>query len=357
MGHSRETNQSQPTPPRQRRNVEERPADRATDVRLARHPLTDITLFGELPEHNVSPFETRSARSLIQHTRAGEGADLDPFVTHDGVLLAFASTRHSPQPDVYFKRVGGMAVTQLTADPSADVQPAINPRGTHVAFASNRSGNWDIWVMQIDGQKIVHPSWSSDGERLVYCMLPPSGQWEIWIADADEGANRKFVGYGLFPEWSPIDDVVLFQRARQRGTRWFGIWTLEIIDGEPGLPTEIAASSEASLITPSFSADGQRIAFAAVTPEAGATVSPQSAGTADIWTVHSDGTSRTRLTDGRSSNFTPVWSPDGRIFFTSARSGREAIWSVMSSDGSTDIQGPMMPGNASAGVVLNVPEE
>jgi Tol biopolymer transport system component len=54
----------------------------------------------------------------------------------------------------------------------------------------------------------------------------------------------------------------------------------------------------------------------------------------DIWTMASDGSGRTRLTDDPAEDFDPSWSPDGsRIAFRSHRDGNEEVY-VMASDGS-----------------------
>ena len=173
-----------------------------------------ITMFGELPYSGGAPYETRSSLSLRRHTFAEEGADFDPDVGPSGKRMVFASTRHSDGPDLYIKHVDGVAVTQLTADPASDVQPEFSPDERRVAFSSDRAGNWDIWVVGADGQHLVQvtnspaneiaPSWSPDGRSLVYCMLPAvGGQWEMWISDAAGTGIRRFIGYGLFPKWSP----------------------------------------------------------------------------------------------------------------------------------------------------------
>ena len=51
--------------------------------------------------------------------------------------------------------------TFLTSDPALDYDPAFSPDGTRIAFTSTRSGNSDIWVMNIDGtnptQVTFHP--------------------------------------------------------------------------------------------------------------------------------------------------------------------------------------------------------
>jgi TolB protein len=243
---------------------------------------------------------------------------------------------------LYLKSVDGLAVTQLTSDRASDVQPVFSPDDTRVAFASDRASNWDIWVIRLDGgQPIqitdgladeIHPSWSPDGRKLVYCSQPAQGgPWELWITEADGGSMRKFIGYGLFPQWSPVGDTILFQRSRERGSRVFSIWTLTLVDGEPRYPTEIASSPHQALTLPTWDRDGRRIAFTSVEDVVGDDSPKTSAPRQqlDIWLMSADGSGKVRLTDGHSANFAPAFSPDGRLFFTTDRSGRENIWSLV----------------------------
>ena len=300
-----------------------------------------ITHFGELPDRGRVPYYTRAAASLLRHTFVEEGSDYDPDLDATGERMVFCSTRHTPNPDLYIKHILGTAVTQLTSDPSSDIHPAFSPDDTRVAFASNRGGNWDIWIVGTEGRQPiqvtqgpadeVHPNWSPDGKRLVFCSLPAGGgQWELWLASAEAGATKRFIGYGVFPEWSPISDEIVYQRARERGSRWFSIWTLKLVDGEPRYPTEIVFSADFAAIAPTWSVDGTKLAFCAVAsmpPPDADFATPED--TSDIWIVNVDGTYRVRLTDGHSRNFGPVWSKQGRVVFTSTRSGHENVWSIM----------------------------
>jgi TolB protein len=307
---------------------------------LAAMRAGEVNMFGEISNGSHAAYFTRSAVGLYQNTFGEEGGDFDPDVDAEGKLLVFSSTRHNLKPDLYVKAVEGIAVTQLTSDPNSDTQPIFSPDGTRVAFASDRSGNWDIWVIDVAGTHPIqvtdspgdelHPSWSPDGDKLVFCSLPAGGgQWELWIADAAAGGLRRFVGYGLFPDWSPTGDTILYQRARERGSRWFSVWTVTLVDGEPRYPTEVASSAAHAMILPSWSQDGQRIAYTAVAPgPMGGIEGSLTSGTSDIWMMAADGRARVRLTDAYTDNYAPTFDNQGRVFFTSGRSGQENVWSL-----------------------------
>lgn len=314
---------------------------------LAAARANRINMFGDLGEAGESQYSARTAISMRQHTFAEIGADADVDIDAAGRRLIFSSTRHHSAADLYMKAVDGVAVTQITSDPAADVQPAFSPDGTRVAFASRRTGSWDIWITSTGGDPPVqvtngdsdevHPSWSPDGEQLVYCSRPRGGgQWELWIANASAGSSKRFIGYGLFPEWSPAGSTIVYQRARERGTHWFSIWTLTLVNGEPRYPTEIAARASQAMILPTWSADGRRIAFAS-TPQApdvsGGVLAANETGVFDIWIMQADGRGKSRLTDGHTFNSAPVFGLGDRIFFTSDRSGHDNLWSLLPGGG------------------------
>ncbi len=280
--------------------------------------------------------------NLRQITLAIEGSDFDPAVDPTGTWLVYSSTQHRPTADLYLKRVDGSAVTQLTSDPGNDVMPAVSPDGKWIAFASDRAGNWDIYLMSIDGGKPIqltsdptdelHPSFSPDSQQLVFCSFgSQSGQWELVVIDIDKPATRKFIGFGLFPEWSRTGDRIVFQRGRERGARWFSIWTVDLINGEATPPTEVVSGTGAAVITPSWSPDSSQIAFSAVTDaQAGQDGAPGRPTEAALWVVNADGTGRKKLTQSRFADLQPAWAPDGTIYFVSnrAKDQRESIWAV-----------------------------
>ena len=283
--------------------------------------------------------------NFTQVTFSQEGADFDPDVSKDGRQIVFASTQHRDTSDIYIKNVESRVVTQLTTDPANDVMPRISPDGTRIAFASNRAGHWNVFVMPITGGKAIqvtstaaddlHPSWSPDGSQIVFCrQSQTSGLWELWITDVGNSGVARYIGDGLFPEWCPrtgtgmgAADRIAFQKSRERGDRAFGIWTIDYKDGQAGNLTEVASSPIAACINPAWSPDGQWVAYATVpSPSQWAHASRPAA--ADLWMADLNGNTRISLTSGQGVNLMPSWGPGNRLFFVSDRGGTDNIWTM-----------------------------
>ena len=139
-------NVSQPTP-----ITQAEPTAHTSDTQEMGTLTPGLALFGDYPEIEQVPFENRLITNLRQHTFTTEGLDFDPDLAKDGELLVFASTRNAEHPDIYLKKPEGSALTQLTGDPADDIQPRFSPDNQQVVFCSNRTGNWDIWLMNTDG--------------------------------------------------------------------------------------------------------------------------------------------------------------------------------------------------------------
>lgn len=102
------------------------------------------------------------------------------------------------------------------AAPHEDVAPAVSPDGKRMAFASDRSGNFQIYVAGVDGSHPVPltsfaegmagwPRWSPDGKRISFDARP-AGRAQIFTVDADGGEPHALTtppGDAVMPEWSP----------------------------------------------------------------------------------------------------------------------------------------------------------
>jgi serine/threonine protein kinase len=129
-------------------------------------------------------------------------------------------------------RADAMMVTQvsrLTHEPGLTEWPTWSPDGTLLAFASNRSGNYEIYVRRIEGgQELnitndpaqdIQPNFSHDGTSIAFVSTrasrtgliktaPPSGfefrtlGGDIWVAPALGGPARRLAQDGNYPVWS-----------------------------------------------------------------------------------------------------------------------------------------------------------
>jgi Tol biopolymer transport system component len=96
-----------------------------------------------------------------------------PAISPDGSTLVFAYGG-----DLYRVPVEGGLATPLTVYQGTDFMPVWSPDGEQIAFASDRTGNLDVWIMPAEGgraRRLTYHSaddrpWSftQDGENVVY---------------------------------------------------------------------------------------------------------------------------------------------------------------------------------------------
>jgi len=96
--------------------------------------------------------------------------------------------------------------TPVIASTWLDAWPAWSPDGKKIAFVSNRSGYFELWICDADGSNPVRltafdglnplsvhsPHWSSDNERLIFGALTgPNGNPEGYIIGAKGGTPKR----------------------------------------------------------------------------------------------------------------------------------------------------------------------
>ncbi len=99
---------------------------------------------------------------------------------------------------------GGWA-RQLSLTHSFCQQPVWSPDGKKVAFSSDKSGNFDIWILDMADWKMeqatfhegmdVKPAWSPDGNKMAF-VSSRSGIQEIWIKDLKTGRVTPLKPFG-----------------------------------------------------------------------------------------------------------------------------------------------------------------
>ncbi|MEZ4727347.1 MAG: SH3 domain-containing protein [Caldilineaceae bacterium] len=141
----------------------------------------------------------------------GNGSDnVYPTVSPDGQRVAFVSDRDGNQ-EIYVVNVDGSNLTRLTYAPGSDKWPAWSPDGQRLAFDSERDGNRELYIMNADGSGVFRvtnhwaedgaPSWSPDSKQLVF-HSNRDGNHEIYTMNVD-GSNLRRLTYHTGHEWTP----------------------------------------------------------------------------------------------------------------------------------------------------------
>ena len=252
--------------------------------------------------------------------------------------IVFASDR-SGNWDIWMMNPDGTELEQLTTNPAGDYGPALSPDGTKVAFYSNRAGNPDIYVLDLQAGVITplttdnpesdsDPTWSNDSSEIAFASRR-GGYDAIWNISASGGTatqvtfpTRPTPGEGdACPDWSPNGNHIVFQSTEGHKDLW-AIWEVSVIDGTEKKIIAFFGNEYG----PAYSPDGTRIVWTHWLSS--------SSSYANIWLVDADGNNREQLTFDNFCDQSPDWSPDGtQIVFQSNRNGGNHIW-VINTDGS-----------------------
>jgi Tol biopolymer transport system component len=250
---------------------------------------------------------------------AGFVAGVGLFLTACGASkprpdLAFVSTRDGDYA-VFAMNEDGHRQVRLTSErgnassPQAlffEIDPAWSPNGRLLAFASKRTGTFDIYVMNSDGSGSrqltstsvgdVHPTWSPDGSRIAFDR-GTSGR--MYVMKADGTGVRRITddtADETDPAWSPRGNWIAYVR-KTPGTDARELWLVRPDGSGRRQLTSLGAVSE----SPAWSPDGRRVAFSST----GGGLKYQ------IYSVDSDGKGIRKLTRSSVDAFEPAWSPDG----------------------------------------------
>ena len=218
--------------------------------------------------------------------------------------------------------------TRLTSSPDLDVAPAVSPDGRTLAFGRQSGEWGTIQLLplspdaaaagpartlvgpeQLDELGLLTsrmPAWTPDGQSVVFAGFPRGSR--LYVASVS-GAPR--VVRVPASEGTLTDMTFCPRTGRLAHTLWILRLTIQRLDlapGGAGTPTTAAFNSTQGDDRPLFSPDGGTVAFVS-----------RRRGRPEIWLSRPDGSGQRPLTSAEGLQTEPSWSPDGeRIAYAHA---------------------------------------
>ncbi|MCX7974062.1 MAG: hypothetical protein N3B16_06110 [Candidatus Aminicenantes bacterium] len=228
--------------------------------------------------------------------------------------------------------LSNQGLNQLTHNEWSDEFPRVSPDGRWIAFSANRHGNYDVFVMAMDGSRIRRLTasshdegelaWTPDGRKIIYTEARKriiGRAYTLWSIDLATGQKQRFLpdfdGSCALPDFSSNNSVLTFTGKKMVG------WDIYLAD--LGKNEIINLTNNGQTCRSRFSPDGRWLVY----------VSHEADHKGDIFIMQPNGQGKRRLTERPETyDYFPSWSPNGRyiVFCSNTKSmyAQEGDWDL-----------------------------
>jgi Tol biopolymer transport system component/predicted Ser/Thr protein kinase len=227
----------------------------------------------------------------------GGGAS-QPAISRSGNRLAYQ--RELFDPNIWRLLLSGSGVAtnppaRFIASTRWDLSPQYSPDGKQIAFDSNRSGAYGIWLSNAEGSNVM------------------------------ELFSRAGASCGS-PRWSPDGQRVAFDSTAE------GSFDIYVMRASGGKPSRLTTDSATDMV-PSWSRDGNWVYF-----------SSDRSGRAEVWKAPGGGGEAIQVT--RNGGWGAFESPDGKFVYYTKQDPSSALWKMPLSGGEESQVLPSVPWRA-----------
>ncbi len=142
---------------------------------------------------------------------------------------------------------------------------------------------------------------------------------QIWIKNIETG-ELKMIGNGSYPKFSPNGQQIVYVKYELNASKTYEIGTIWSMSVEGDNQKQITGTDLGYATAPNWSPDGRFIVFQ---------LTKKDKPDADIFTISENGDDLKQHTMNSSRDFSPYWSKDNFIYFSSDRGsirGKYLIW-------------------------------
>ena len=167
---------------------------------------------------------------------------------------------------------------RVTNDKSDDIHPHWTPDGQRIIYCSARDNTdqahapegeiYEIYTIKTDGTDVkqvthdkgvnTYPSFSRDGQQIVFRKIIAPKNSEVFVTNADGSSPRNLTNNPAFdgwPRWSPDDSKIVFTSNRAGPD-----YEIYIMNAD-GKGVQQLTQSRGRNTSPKWSPDGRRISF------------------------------------------------------------------------------------------------
>ncbi len=273
--------------------------------------------------------QVQGERLLTNNSADDRYASYSPGGNH----ILFESKRDD-QWDIYIMDSNGQNQKRLTQHDSSDRRPSWHPSGDLILFESNRTGRFELYELHIADQRLsniaigdpeaepIFARYSPDGSSIAMAIkfsesTAEIGRYDRTTKQLDLLTDNQLRSF--YPNWSPDGERLVFFSRHDTDNQDDEIYTMDIPTGMLQRLTNWPKHN----FCPSWSHSGTLIAYVTSMED----IRPE------IYVMDADGANQRRITFNQDGDTLPQWSPDDtKLLVTGYRNGNFEIVEITLSE-------------------------